>query len=129
MTTAPQAGPGDAASTGSGDATGAGPGGPASATQARSGAGTETRLLADRVLACDGVARLSGGPFGTVATYLPGERLMGVSADEREVEIAIVATLDRPLPQTADEVRAAVADLAGQRPVHVRIDDIIVEGS
>ncbi|WP_344493239.1 hypothetical protein [Nonomuraea monospora] len=103
--------------------------GPVSAGDDRSGAGTETRLIADRALACDGVVRLSGGPFGTVATYLPGERLTGVHADERAVEIAIVATLDRPLPQTADEVRGAVADLAGDRPVHVRIDDIIVEGS
>ncbi|TDD47789.1 Asp23/Gls24 family envelope stress response protein [Nonomuraea terrae] len=88
--------------------------------------------MAERARACSGVVKLSGGPFGTVATYLPGERLTGVSADEREVKIAIVATLARPLPETAEEVRRAVADLAGNRPVHVRIDDIIddtVEGS
>jgi hypothetical protein len=41
------------------------------------------------------------------------------------VEIAIVATTDRPLPQTADEVRRAVTDLAGDRRVNVRIDDIV----
>lgn len=95
------------------------------------GAGEEEvpRDLAERVLACDGVVRLSGGPFGTVATYLPGERLVGVSVRERAVEVAIVATLDRPLPETADEVRRAVADLAGDRPVHVRVDDIVVEGT
>ncbi|PZG21649.1 hypothetical protein C1J01_06105 [Nonomuraea aridisoli] len=84
--------------------------------------------MAERARACSGVVKLSGGPFGTVATYLPGDRLTGVSADEREVEIAIVATLARPLPETAEEVRRAVADLAGNRPVNVRIDDI-VEGS
>ncbi|MFI7609822.1 hypothetical protein ACIBP6_01115 [Nonomuraea terrae] len=92
----------------------------------------QARAIAERARACSGVVKLSGGPFGTVATYLPGERLTGVSADEREVEIAIVATLARPLPETAEEVRRAVADLAGNRPVHVRIDDIIddtVEGS
>ncbi|TMS00830.1 Asp23/Gls24 family envelope stress response protein [Nonomuraea basaltis] len=86
------------------------------------------RLIAARVRACPGVAGLSGGPFGTVATYLPGERLVGVSVDDGEVEIAVVATMDRPLPETADEVRRAVADLAGDRLVNVRIDDI-VEGS
>ncbi|MET8868707.1 hypothetical protein ABZW11_37750 [Nonomuraea sp. NPDC004580] len=75
------------------------------------------------------MVRLSGGSFGTVATYLPGERLVGVSVRERAVEVAIVATLDRPLPETADEVRRAVADLAGDRPVHVRVDDIVVEGT
>ncbi|NUP01560.1 MAG: hypothetical protein HOV96_34740 [Nonomuraea sp.] len=71
------------------------------------------------------MAGLSGGPFGTVATYLPGERVMGVCADEGKVEIAVVATLERPLPETADEVRRAVSDLAGGRPVNVRIDDVV----
>ncbi|NUT12824.1 MAG: hypothetical protein HOQ38_20355 [Nonomuraea sp.] len=71
------------------------------------------------------MAGLSGGPFGTVATYLPGERVMGVCADEGKVEIALVATLERPLPETADEVRRAVSDLAGGRPVNVRIDDVV----
>ncbi|GAA2873913.1 hypothetical protein [Nonomuraea rubra] len=144
MTAAAPTGPGGPPNSG-GPATSRGPTGPGSPTSpggaavsggaasvgggAGSGAATEERLIADRALGCRGVARLSGGPFGTVATYLPGERLTGVSADERAVEIAIVATLERPLPQTADEVRGAVADLAGDRPVHVRIDDIIVEGS
>ncbi|MGW3348408.1 hypothetical protein ACWDA3_34375 [Nonomuraea rubra] len=144
MTAAAPTGPGGPPNSG-GPAASRGPTGPASPTRpggaavsggaasvgggAGSGAATEERLIADRALGCRGVARLSGGPFGTVATYLPGERLTGVSADERAVEIAIVATLERPLPQTADEVRGAVADLAGDRPVHVRIDDIIVEGS
>ncbi|MEV0615569.1 hypothetical protein AB0I81_19805 [Nonomuraea sp. NPDC050404] len=61
-----------------------------------------------------------------MATYLPGERLTGVSVGELVIEVAIVATLARPLPETADEVRRAVADLAGDRPVNVRVDDIVV---
>lgn len=105
-----------------------------SSADAGSGAGaggavSEAVAIAERARACPGVAGLSGGRFGTVATYLPGERLTGVSTDGREVEIAIVATLDRPLPETAEEVRRAVASLAGDRLVNVRIDDIIVEGS
>lgn len=83
-------------------------------------------MIADRARGCAGVAGLSGGPFGTVATYLPGERLTGVSVGELVIEVAIVATLARPLPETADEVRRAVADLAGDRPVNVRVDDIVV---
>ncbi|MFC5830217.1 hypothetical protein [Nonomuraea insulae] len=111
---------------------------PSAGAEARSSAGSgagvdgavsEALAIAERARACAGVAGLSGGRFGTVATYLPGERLTGVSTDAREVEIAIVATLDRPLPETAEEVRRAVAGLAGDRPVNVRIDDIIVEGS
>ncbi|WP_181958210.1 hypothetical protein [Nonomuraea deserti] len=85
------------------------------------------RVIAQRVRACSGVIRLSGGPFGTVATYMPGERLLGVSVNDREVEIAIVARMDRPLPETADEVRQAVTDLADGRRVNVRIDDIVEE--
>jgi hypothetical protein len=88
---------------------------------------TEVRLIGERAVACAGVAGLSSGLFGTVATYLPGERLMGVSADEHEVNIAIVARLDRPLPETAEEVRRAVADLAGDRLVNIRIDDVVPE--
>ncbi|NRQ37224.1 Asp23/Gls24 family envelope stress response protein [Nonomuraea sp. NN258] len=85
----------------------------------------DARSIADRARACQGVAGLSGGPFGTVATYLPGERLNGVSVDDGTIEIAIVATLDRPLPETADGVRQAVHGLAGGRSVNVRIDDVV----
>ncbi|MEU7856775.1 hypothetical protein [Nonomuraea sp. NPDC049141] len=88
---------------------------------------TEVRLIGERVVACAGVAGLSGGLIETVATYLPGERLTGVSADDREVNIAIVARLGRPLPETAEEVRRAVADLAGDRLVNIRIDDVVPE--
>ena len=86
---------------------------------------TEVRLIGERAVACTGVAGLSGGLIDTVATYLPGERLTGVSADDHEVNIAIVARLDRPLPETAEEVRRAVADLAGDRLVNIRIDDVV----
>jgi hypothetical protein len=89
------------------------------------GGADEVWAIAERARSCQGVAGLSGGQFGTVATYLPGERLTGVSVNDRAVEIAIVATTDRPLPETADEVRRAVTDLAGGRRVNVRIDDIV----
>ncbi|GAA3564514.1 hypothetical protein GCM10022419_051480 [Nonomuraea rosea] len=88
---------------------------------------SEAQAIADRVLACAGVAGLSGGRFGTVATYLPGERLLGVLVNGAAIEIAIVATLDRPLFETADEVRRSVLDVAGDRRVDVRIDDIRVD--
>ncbi|WP_236667426.1 MULTISPECIES: Asp23/Gls24 family envelope stress response protein [unclassified Nonomuraea] len=121
--------------SGAGDPADAGPGRecPADAEPGRgdpAGPGTgdgEARMIAERVRACPGVVGLSGGPFGTVATYMPGERLLGVSVNDREVEIAVVARMDRPLPETADDVRRAVTDLAGDRRVNVRIDDIMEE--
>jgi hypothetical protein len=87
----------------------------------------DARTIAERAKSCPDVAGLSGGPFGTVTTYLPGERLLGVSVHDDAVDIAIVARLRRPLPETADEVRRAVADLTGDRLVHVRIDDVVEE--
>ncbi|MFI6175958.1 hypothetical protein ACIA8R_10540 [Nonomuraea sp. NPDC051191] len=87
----------------------------------------EAEALAELVRACPGVAGLSGGPFGTVATYLRGERVRGVSTGEDVVEVAIVATLERPLPETAEDVRQAVWKLTGGRPVNVRIDDVVEE--
>ncbi|MET9339530.1 MULTISPECIES: hypothetical protein [unclassified Nonomuraea] len=80
--------------------------------------------IAERVRNCPGVSALSGGPYGTVATYLPGERLAGVAVRDDQVEIAIVAKGGRPLYITADEVRMAVAPLVGSRPVNVAIDDL-----
>ncbi|WP_329085247.1 MULTISPECIES: hypothetical protein [unclassified Streptosporangium] len=77
--------------------------------------------IADVVLRCPDVADLSGGPFGTVATYLPGERLPGVALRENEVEVSVVVRLGRPLPEIADEVRTAVAPMVGDRPVNVHI--------
>ena len=50
--------------------------------------------VAAAVLAHPGVARLSGGPFGTIASYLPGRRVIGVRLpleDTDPVEIAVVA--------------------------------------
>ncbi|GAA2363584.1 hypothetical protein GCM10010404_17080 [Nonomuraea africana] len=80
--------------------------------------------IAERVRSCLGVADLSGGPFGTVATYLPGERLKGVAVRDDEVAIAIVARAGRPLLDTADEVRRAVVPLADGRLVNVSIEDL-----
>jgi uncharacterized alkaline shock family protein YloU len=88
---------------------------------------TDAQAIARKVRECPGVAALSGGPFGTVSTYLPGDRLVGVAVREHEVEIAIVARGGRPLPALADEIRQAVAELTGERLVDIRIDDVDLE--
>ncbi|MEU4543876.1 hypothetical protein [Nonomuraea dietziae] len=80
--------------------------------------------IAERVRSCPGVADLSGGPFGTVATYLPGRRLKGVAVRDDEVEIAIVARAGRSLLETADQVRSVVVPLTEGRPVNVAIQDL-----
>ncbi|MFI6499150.1 hypothetical protein [Nonomuraea typhae] len=86
---------------------------------------TDARAIADAALGVPGVAGLTGGPFGTVATYLPGERLAGVAVRDDAVEISIAARAGRRLPDLADDVRRAVAGLVGPRPVNIRIDDLV----
>ncbi|MFG1825279.1 hypothetical protein ACGFIJ_22565 [Microbispora bryophytorum] len=113
----------------------AGPGSPAGPPPERdAGAGREgeelgvsARRIADRVLSCPDVADLSRGPFGVVATYLPGGLVPGVAIRDDAVEIDIVARYGRPLPEIADLVRDAIGGLAGGRKVDVTIADVVTD--
>ncbi|GII92651.1 Asp23/Gls24 family envelope stress response protein [Sinosporangium siamense] len=82
---------------------------------------TPAHEIADRVRQCPDVEGLSGGPFGVVATYLPGETVPGVAIRDDEVEISIVAKAGRPLPEIAGEVREAIKELTGGRAVNIHI--------
>lgn len=81
------------------------------------------------VLAVPGVARLSAGPLGEVATYLPGGRVTGVrlAGDGVHVHVVLTATAARAIPAVAAEVHVVVAQVAagaGTGPVHVHIEDV-----
>jgi hypothetical protein len=83
--------------------------------------------VAAAVLAHPAVVRLDGGPFGTVASFLPGRRRIdgvriGVGAEP--VELAVVARLGTPLPRLADELGAAVRALLGPVVVEVTVADV-----
>lgn len=81
--------------------------------------------VAAAVLAHPAVARLDGGPFGTVASYLPGRRrVVGVRLGDT-VEIGVVVRLGRPLPELAEELAAAVRGVLGQVPVEVTFSDVV----
>ena len=80
--------------------------------------------VAETALACPGVAALSGGPYGTAATYLPGGRVEGVVVRQEEVEVHIVAAFGPPLPELAEGVRVRVHRLAPGRSVTVVIVDL-----
>ncbi|GLZ48923.1 hypothetical protein Acsp06_51080 [Actinomycetospora sp. NBRC 106375] len=98
------------------------PTGPAAAPVARD-LDALAEPVAAAVLACPGVAGLSGGPYGTVGTYLPGRRVTGVQITDHEITVRIVARL-APLRRIEAEVRAAVAPLLPGLPVHLGVDDI-----
>lgn len=86
--------------------------------------------LAAAVCAHPAVARLDGGPFGTVASLLPGrQRIEGVriGAADGSVELAVVARLGAPLPQVGAELGEIVQQLCGPVPVEVTFSDVEIE--
>ncbi|HVX42848.1 MAG TPA: hypothetical protein VHC49_03135 [Mycobacteriales bacterium] len=82
--------------------------------------------IAAAVASCPGVARLHGGMFGEVATYLPGRRVVGVQVGEHRVAVHIVARLG-PLQDVADGVRGVVTPLAEGFPVDVVVEDVALD--
>ena len=91
---------------------------------------TLAELVAGAVLAHPAVARLDGGTFGTVATWLSGRRLVGVHVGGagEPVEVGVVLTLDRPIPATVAALRRTVAPLVGDIPIDIVVSDIVVPG-
>jgi hypothetical protein len=86
----------------------------------------DAEAVAERAAACRSVARLSTGPFGEVATYLPGSRVPGVRIGDGRVEVHVVACWGVQVPDLAAEVRAAVGPAAGGLPIDVYVDDVDV---
>ena len=87
--------------------------------------------LAAAVLAHPGVESLDGGPFGTVASYLVGERVVGVriGTGGDPVELAVVARLGIPLPRLAEELGAVVRGLLGPVAVEITFSDVVTAPS
>ncbi len=88
-------------------------------------------LVADAVTAHPSVVRLDGGAFGTVATFLPTGRLVGVHVGrpDEPVEIAVVLRLDRPIPDVVTSLRSTVRALCDGSPVDVTVADVELPGA
>lgn len=84
------------------------------------------REIAELVSAHPSVVRLVGGPFNAIATYLPGERLVGVYLGDpgEPVELGVVLRLDRPLPPVLADLRAQVSAVCGGVPVDITVADV-----
>lgn len=82
--------------------------------------------VADAVLAHPSVLRLDGGPFGAVASHLPGRRLPGVriGTGAEPTEVAVVVGLGVPFSRLADEIAGRVRSVLGPVPVEVTFSDV-----
>jgi hypothetical protein len=82
--------------------------------------------VAAAVAAHPAVARLDGGPFGAVATHLPGRRLLGVRIGEGDepVELAVVLYPDRPIPEVVNALRREVSRICGGAAVDITVSDL-----
>jgi hypothetical protein len=82
--------------------------------------------VAEALLAHPAVAALSAGPYGTVASYLPGRRLTGVAlgGPDEPARIAVVLRFGAPVEATAAELRRIVAGASGARRVDVVVTDL-----
>ena len=81
-------------------------------------------MVAQRAAGCPSVARLSGGRFGEVATYLPGRRIPGVRSSDGRIEVHVVARWGVRVPDIATEVRRAIAPVATGMTIDVHVDDV-----
>lgn len=83
----------------------------------------DARAVAEAVLAVPGVVDLDGGLFGEVATYLPGERVVGVQLDDDQATVHIVVDLRYDLRDVAARAAAVATEVAG-RPFSVTVEDV-----
>lgn len=85
--------------------------------------------IADRLLDHPAVVDLHAGEFGTVATHLPGHRLVGVRADgaSGRVHVCVVAQLGANLPDLAEDLRGRVHAVLDSVAVHVTVGDVVVD--
>ena len=94
------------------------------------GRGALSQRVADAVLSHPDVVRLSGGTFGSITTYLPGRRLVGVALGEGDepTRIGVVLRLGARVHATADALRLLVAAETGARRVDVVVADVEPRG-
>jgi hypothetical protein len=86
--------------------------------------GIDVDTVAAAVQGCAGVAALDGGPFGEVATYLPGRKVPGVVVGDGRVTVQVRSRWGVPAPDLAALITAVVASLTAHRPVDVVIADV-----
>lgn len=85
--------------------------------------------VAETVRAVPEVEDLHGGALGEVATLLPGARVPGLRLRDDAWEIHVTLVWGAHVATAATAVREALAELAGDRPVHVVVEDFATPGA
>lgn len=85
--------------------------------------------IAAAVAGCPAVARLHGGAYGEVATYLPGVLVIGVRASDEEIAVHVTGVWPATLAEIAGQVRAAVEPFGSAIPVSVTVEDLELPGA
>ena len=84
----------------------------------------DPELVAAAVTSCPAVAAMSGGPVGTVATYLPGRAVVGVRSDPDRVEVHVVLRHGATVSEAAGQIRRALVGRVGDRAVDIAFEDV-----
>ena len=90
------------------------------------GADSRAADVAAAVVGHPAVIRLDGGPFGSIASYLPGRRLAGVrvGVGGEPTHVAVVVRVGHPVPALADEIAGRVRSVLGPVGVEVTFSDV-----
>lgn len=86
--------------------------------------GIDVEMIAALVRRCAGVSALDGGPYGEIATYLPGRKVAGVVIGDGQVTVQVRAAWGVPAPELAALITRVASPLAGHRLINVVIADI-----
>lgn len=80
--------------------------------------------VAEAVRSCAGVSDLAPGLPGSVATYLPGRRVVGIAVDEERVRIQVRMQWAASAPEVGARIRAAVRPHVGHRTIDIFVADV-----
>jgi hypothetical protein len=86
--------------------------------------GIDVDAVAAAVRGCGGVSALDGGPYGQVASYLPGRKVIGVVVGDDRITVQVRSRWGIPAPDLAAWITVALARLTGRRRIDVVIADI-----
>lgn len=88
------------------------------------------RAVADTALSTEGVHSLGTGSFAEIATYGPGEKVLGVIVTEDYVEVHIIALYppESSIPDLVHDIRQKLMPKAESRRVDVVVEDVAQAG-